>query len=767
MIAFAGRRPLECGNSWREKIRPLSIAIIVLAVLALGRAARAATVTWLGNTSANWADSANWWNNTLPVTSNSLDFGAAGAAGSTLTDNLMTPGTFSVAGITFNSGAAAFIISPSTSANGFTLFGSITNYGTSLETINDPFSLGGTQTFTTTAGGGNIALGGNLSGADGITKTGSGTLFLSGSNSYMGITTVSTTGLGSGGYSVLALRSSAALSPYSNLTLSNSSAGTANILEISSGFSLGLGTAAGQVDMQTGASGDFIGFAAYGGNQSVNLGGSGETLQYKNPYFINGGGDGLAFGSPTANGTLTLVNPINLYQSSGFTRAFMTIRGVGNLPEGNLAGTIDNVVAGSGLGTLNFAGNGGLVFSSLGNSFTETMTIQGGAVYAGANDPASAASTGAFGSSTTVMTLGNSNTLTQNIGLLTYGAGGGVGAAPTITVARNINVTDNGTGAMTLGGFTADYTALSGNISLNKATNFVAATGGLVNFGGAISGSGAVNVGGDVVVEGDATTPGITVSGFGIVVFGGSNTYSGGTTISAGTLVAASTSGSALGSGIVTVNGGVLDLTGSIAASNTVNVSAGGTLTGNGSAAGSVNLANSGTITPVNGTLSLGGSLTLSSTAAMLSFAPSSGSASSQISLAGKLIASASTPIYVNPLPGFGGSVTYNLISYGSKAAGDSFVLASNTAGTSILSGTISSTGYYYYNYNLGLNDTGGVLQLTASLAAPAFQNQWAPATGGTWAQRATGPAPSCRPRATRPSSAAIWPRRTSSTSVA
>lgn len=120
---------------------------------------------------------------------------------------------------------------------------------------------------------------------------------------------------------MLALRSPAALSPYSNLALSNSGAGTANILEISSGFNLSLGTAAGQVDMQTGGSGDFIGFAAYSGNQTANLGGSGQSLQYKSQYFINGGGDGLAFGSPTANGTLTLVNPINLYQSSGFTRA--------------------------------------------------------------------------------------------------------------------------------------------------------------------------------------------------------------------------------------------------------------------------------------------------------------------------------------------------------------------------------------------------------------------------------------------------------------
>ena len=60
-------------------------------------------------------------------------------------------------------------------------------------------------------------------------------------------------------------------------------------------------------------------------------------------------------------------------------------------------------------------------------------------------------------------------------------------------------------------------------------------------------------------------------------------------------------------------------------------------------------------------------------------------------------------------------------------------MLASKTAGTSIVSGTLSSTGYYYYNYNLALNDTGSVLQLTASLVAPALQDQWSPATGGTW----------------------------------
>ena len=129
-----------------------------------------------------------------PATGDSLLFGS-GTAGTTLTDDLLTPGAYSLAGITFSSSALAYTIAPATAGtNGFTLASGgtgITNNSTNLETINDLITLSGVQTFTTTTGGGNITLGGVVSGTgSGITTAGSGTLTLSAANTFTGLTTI-------------------------------------------------------------------------------------------------------------------------------------------------------------------------------------------------------------------------------------------------------------------------------------------------------------------------------------------------------------------------------------------------------------------------------------------------------------------------------------------------------------------------------------------------------------------------------------------------
>jgi autotransporter-associated beta strand protein len=154
--------------------------------------------TWTGasntfSTGGNWSGT-----NTPPVSGDSLVFGAAGAGGVLLNDNL-TSGLFSVAGITFNSGAGGYVIGNGTTTanmgNTFVLTGAVTNNSTNVQTINNAFSLTAVQTFTTTAGGGNITLGGNLSGTGGgVNVAGGGTLTLSGANTYTGGTTIASGG---------------------------------------------------------------------------------------------------------------------------------------------------------------------------------------------------------------------------------------------------------------------------------------------------------------------------------------------------------------------------------------------------------------------------------------------------------------------------------------------------------------------------------------------------------------------------------------------
>ena len=194
-------------NLNRKLINSLATGLLVMAGLALSGPAASAADTWTGAASANWADS-NWTGgNNPPVGGDVLIFtSATGAGGTALNDNLAS---FNVAGITFNSGAAAFTVG----GNAFNLTGGVTNSSTSLETINDPFSLAAVGIFKTTTGGGNLVLGGNLSGAGSLTVAGTGVVTLSGANSYAGATT------NNGG--TLLLNSGTALPPTTTLVVNS------------------------------------------------------------------------------------------------------------------------------------------------------------------------------------------------------------------------------------------------------------------------------------------------------------------------------------------------------------------------------------------------------------------------------------------------------------------------------------------------------------------------------------------------------------------
>ncbi|HEX8295468.1 MAG TPA: autotransporter-associated beta strand repeat-containing protein, partial [Chthoniobacteraceae bacterium] len=320
-----------------------------------------------------------------------------------------------------------------------------------------------------------------------------------------------------------------------------------------------------------------VGFAALGSgtgtanNRVVGLFATGSstalaTLVNRTNYG-HGNMDHLTFGSPSANGTLVLLNNVD---PSGFTtgnpRGFETIRGVGNVPEANLAGQL--VMSSAPL--MIFDGNGGMIFSNPGgtgnvgsgtagstanpNLPAYSYLLRGGAVYVGANDLGTAAG-GALGGNAATFSIGAQNT-NANVAFMTYGTGGGVGASPSITTARPVTVNNFSHGSVTLGGFTSDYTAFNGAITLNNAitpTTFIAGngigsngitptSGGRADFNGLISGASSVVVG-PAVVEGEdlAAAPtgaaGIALTQSGMVVFNNAgNSYAGGTTISSGIL---------------------------------------------------------------------------------------------------------------------------------------------------------------------------------------------------------------------------------------
>jgi fibronectin-binding autotransporter adhesin len=540
------------------------------------------------------------------------------------------------------------------------------------------FGLDTTNATAAVTYGGRIAdTTGTGGGALGFYKTGPGTLILSASaNAYSGATTVnngtlilngansgtgamSATNTTVGGLTVLAIRNAGALgSGTANSQLapiSMNATGTnlsASILEIGAKIGTDPGgnnadfsyqviqpeanqtptnTPVGNGQISLGILGnndDGTGFAAYNANSlaaprvvalySPTASTSLATLTLKYQFGL-GNGDHITLGSPTANNTLILLNPIDL--NGGPHRRFASIRGVGNTPEGEFSGAIINSVAGQ-QNNVSFDGNGGLIFSSLATSYTaSTLQINGGAIFVAASDPAAFLQNGALGSGTATIQCGTSATINPDGGtpvatspgahlaFMTYGPNGGISgvAAPTVVTNRNISVggADVTYASMVLGGATNDYTAMNGNISLNEPvatpTTFTARNGGRVDFGGVISGNGSVLIN-NSIVEGDATTPGIALNNNGIIVFNGANTYTGTTTITAGKLY---------------INGGNLSTTTN---TSSIAVGTGTTLGGMGTINGPVTVAGGGILEAGQagvGALTLNSSLTFTGSASI------------------------------------------------------------------------------------------------------------------------------------------------------
>ncbi len=136
-----------------------------------------------GGTNANWSTAANWGGAAMAA-NDYVEFAAA--AGASANNDLAVGMQFG--NVTFDAGAGAFTLN----GNAVNLAGDITNNSANKETINLPLVLTGNRTLNAAAG--SLTVAGNIGqtgGSYGITKIGSGTLTLSGINTYTGGTLVS------------------------------------------------------------------------------------------------------------------------------------------------------------------------------------------------------------------------------------------------------------------------------------------------------------------------------------------------------------------------------------------------------------------------------------------------------------------------------------------------------------------------------------------------------------------------------------------------
>jgi fibronectin-binding autotransporter adhesin len=468
---------------------------------------------------------------------------------------------------------------------------------------------------------GYIQLTGTISGVNrSITKTGAGSLLLSGNNSFSGGVTLSTgtllaasnTAFGAGTLTIDGGRLDIGDAQRGvTITTTNANVWNANWIMGRSGTGvanwnnngtilLGNNVAVTSANAYTNLNlGNVI--SDNGNNRSFSTGASLTTLSGANTY--TGGTNvtaGIAHFTKTnampATGTVAMSTNTTLTVSAGgageFTNATSGAGSIGGLLAASAIGgqsapvtwagtarlgidttnatggslTYSGVIAnrGTSMGILK-QGTGNLVLDQA-NTYTGVTTVTQGNLVAGSDSLSGQA--GAFGNATSEIALGVAAGV--NVGGVGADADAGILIGGAFNIGRIIrlataNNSDAGTRVLTLGGNTAHNSEFSGNIFLGttnqagRGVTLTAASGGQVTFSGVIQNPTSM----------DATNYTVTKAGLGTVVLSNANTYTGNTTVNEGTLLI---NGSTSSTSLVTVNnGGTLGGTGTIGGSVTLN----------------------------------------------------------------------------------------------------------------------------------------------------------------------------------------------------
>lgn len=323
-------------------MKTLRLGLAVLVLCTLGERANAQTYTWSGGTSggnASWNSSTNWAEG-LPSSGSNLVFDNRNGMG-TIASPLSVSNTKSYGTITFddiNSKLPSVLdintnASGTTTARTLTVNSSITltNFSGTVRfnaTTNGTLSiaLGGSPVTFDTQGTSNLILAPAISGSNGIAKAGTGTLTLSGANTYTGTTVIRAGTLSA-----------------SNIVVSG---GSSNLGNATSAVTLGTGSTQGTL--------------SYTGNSAT----------YTRGFTIQAGGGQLDV--TTAGQTLTLDNT----NVTGTIGGSFTVGGAGN--------TTVNSAVNLGTGGFTKTGSGTAVLAGT-NTYSGTTTVSGGTLLINAN----------------------------------------------------------------------------------------------------------------------------------------------------------------------------------------------------------------------------------------------------------------------------------------------------------------------------------------------------------------------------------------------
>jgi fibronectin-binding autotransporter adhesin len=556
----------------------------------------------------------------------------------------VSAGTLQAGSTTAFSGNSAFMVTSTLDLKGFSdTLGSLAGTGTvtnSAGSASANLTVGGNNTSTTFSG--NLINGVGMR----VTKTGTGTLTLSGANTYGGFTTVSAGTLQAGsttGFSAnsaFVVTSTLDLNGFSSSVGSLAGAGTvtdsvatpvtvtAGANNLSSTFSGTLVNGAGSLGLTKAGTGTLTmsGANTYSGATTVSAGtlqaGSVTAFSASSAFTVNSALDLASFsdtvGSLAGTGTVT--------NSAATTSATLTAGG--NNTSTTFSGTLTN-----GAGTLGLTKTGSGTLTLFGaDTYSSATTVSAGTLQAGSITAFSASSaftvTSALdlnGFSNSVGSLAGAGTVTDSVATPVTVTAGANNTSTTfsgtiVNGAGSLGLTKTGTGTLTLSGantYGGATTVSAGTLQAGSVTAFSASSAFTVNSTldlasfsnttGSLAGTGTVtNMGGgsatlttgvdnsSTVFNGTLTegsfTLGLTKLGTGALTLAGANTYTGATN----------------------VDGGILRVTGSLG-STSVTVASGGTLAGSGTIAGPVNILNGGILAPGDPATLTVGPLTLNS----------------------------------------------------------------------------------------------------------------------------------------------------------
>lgn len=641
-------------------------AFLLLFLTSLPAFAQTTTYTWTGGDLDDfWFSPLNWSavGPGSPPPLDNLNDTVLVLTGTTRTTNVLDY-SFSAKSLTINASAGAFSVSTATSetltlgTGGLTIASGNANNqafnanlaqgaaGTWVNNGSGSFSVGGAVDnggFLLTLGGsGNSTYSGVISGSGGLTKTGAGTVVLSGANSFTGSTTINA--------GVLSVAADTAFGTVPGTATAGKIVIDGGTLAITTGFTLSTNR------------GMSLGPTSGTGNGTINVA-SGQTLTYAGKVADNGGTGGLI---KSGAGTLVLSG------ASTFTGLVAIDGGVVQVPNvsSNTAGAADHLGAvpgspianaitisnGATLRNTNTGTTGSFVTANRGitigagggvldlpDTAAGTQLIYNGIIAQGANP---LTKTGAAILALSGTTTGT-GALNINQGMVRLrSASDRISDASPVTIASGAGL-DMATFSDTIGSL-----AGAGNVTFGAGTGTLTAGGNnsSTTFSGAISGSG-----------------GFTKAGSGTQTITGTNTYTGATTVNAGTL-ALGTGGSLAGGSAVAVNSG-----GTLAGTGTVNgvvaVNAGGAIRGD--------------VTGGTGTLTVNNNITLNSTASLDGILRFEATRTGPGAANAGLIALGGASSTLNLNPGAGHTFTIDLVNGTSPLlGGESYTLTLATVAT-------------------------------------------------------------------------------------